>query len=230
MKEKPLTINELRIMQPFNTLAEKDLQNLFNATDVVYIHEGEKIFSSDENANAVYIVTAGSVRLIQSDGQGHELIVRIASKGDFLGYTTLFPKKIYHITAVAIKDCRLLRISKKTAMQLIKISADVSIYSIREIAQQLTIARYNCMSLTHKQVRGRMAYTLLLLKREHSIGPDGFINVELSRDDIGKLSNMTTANAIRTLKELQQDKLIEVNDRHIKILDEDALRHISTIG
>ena len=52
----------------------------------------------------------------------------------------------------------------------------------------------------------------------------------MGREDIANLSNMTTSNAIRTLTSFVNEKLLIVDGRQIKIIDEDSLRKISKFG
>ena len=44
------------------------------------------------------------------------------------------------------------------------------------------------------------------------------------------MSNMTTSNAIRTLSQFAQEGLIAVEGRHIQVLNEKELEHISRLG
>ena len=60
---------------------------------------------------------------------------------------------------------------------------------------------------------------------------DGYtLSIYLSREDLANLSNMTTSNAIRTLSLFAADKLVLVDGRKIKIIDEERLRQISRLG
>ncbi|MDE6684135.1 MAG: helix-turn-helix domain-containing protein, partial [Duncaniella sp.] len=56
------------------------------------------------------------------------------------------------------------------------------------------------------------------------------LKIYLGREDLANLSNMTTSNAIRTLTQFVKDKLIVVDGRKIKILNESQLRKISKYG
>ena len=56
------------------------------------------------------------------------------------------------------------------------------------------------------------------------------LSIYLSREDLANLSNMTTSNAIRTLSNFASEKLITIDGRKIKLIDEDRLRKISKIG
>ena len=56
------------------------------------------------------------------------------------------------------------------------------------------------------------------------------LNIFMAREDLANLSNMTTSNAIRTLSSFVQEKIIIVDGRRIKIVNEQALRNISKFG
>ncbi len=52
----------------------------------------------------------------------------------------------------------------------------------------------------------------------------------MAREDLASLSNMTTSNAIRTLSTFVTEKIIVVDGRRIKIINEPMLRKISKLG
>ena len=79
--------------------------------------------------------------------------------------------------------------------------------------------------------RGRLAESLLFLKESYGLEEDGStLSIYLSREDLANLSNMTTSNAIRTLSQFATERLITIDGRKIKIIDEEKLKKISKIG
>ncbi|MDE6403820.1 MAG: helix-turn-helix domain-containing protein, partial [Muribaculaceae bacterium] len=54
--------------------------------------------------------------------------------------------------------------------------------------------------------------------------------IYMAREDLASLSNMTTSNAIRTLSLFVAEKIITVDGRRIRILNEPMLRKISKFG
>ncbi len=66
--------------------------------------------------------------------------------------------------------------------------------------------------------------------KTYGLEEDNAINIYLSREDLASLSNMTTSNAIRTLGNFVTEKVITLDGRKIKILDEERLRKISKLG
>ena len=87
------------------------------------------------------------------------------------------------------------------------------------------------VNLTQKHIRGRLAESLLFLKETYGLEEDeSTLSIYLSREDLANLSNMTTSNAIRTLSNFATEKLITIDGRKIKIIDEEKLKKISKIG
>jgi CRP-like cAMP-binding protein len=87
------------------------------------------------------------------------------------------------------------------------------------------------INLTQKHIRGRLAEALLFLRDSYGLEEDDCtLSIYLSREDLANMSNMTTSNAIRTLSLFAQEKMIAIDGRKIKIIDEEALRKTSEIG
>ena len=56
------------------------------------------------------------------------------------------------------------------------------------------------------------------------------LSIYLSREDLASLSNMTTSNAIRTLSMFVAERIIAIDGRKIRIIDEEKLKKISRLG
>ena len=116
-------------------------------------------------------------------------------------------------------------------MELLKENNDLALFFIRQLSIDLGISDERTVNLTQKHIRGRLAESLLFLKDTYGLEEDQFtLSIYLSREDLANLSNMTTSNAIRTLSNFAAEKLIAIDGRKIKILEEDKLRKISKIG
>jgi CRP-like cAMP-binding protein len=99
------------------------------------------------------------------------------------------------------------------------------------LSRELGISDDRTVNLTQKHIRGRLAEALLFLKDSYGIEEDGYtLSIYLSREDMASLSNMTTSNAIRTLSAFANEKIIAIDGRKIKIINDEELRRISNIG
>ena len=102
---------------------------------------------------------------------------------------------------------------------------------LEELATDLGMSDERTVNLTQKHIRGRLAEALLMLKKNYGVEEDGAtISIYLSREDLANLSNMTTSNAIRTLSTFVNEKVLAVDGRKLKIIDEKRLIRISKMG
>ena len=114
---------------------------------------------------------------------------------------------------------------------LIAQNNDLAMFFIRQHSIDLGISDERTVSLTQKQIRGRLAESLIFLKESYGLEEDGStLSIYLSREDLANLSIMTTSNAIRTLSQFAAERLITIDGRKIKIIDEEKLKKISKIG
>ena len=115
--------------------------------------------------------------------------------------------------------------------ELINSNRALAWFFIHELSKHLGGSDTKIVNLTQKHIRGRLAEALLLLADNYGYEEDGqTIKIDMAREDIANLSNMTTSNAIRTLSTFVTEKLITVDGRRIKIINEPMLRKISKFG
>ena len=99
---------------------------------------------------------------------------------------------------------------------------------IKSLAAELGFSYFRTVTLTQKQIPGRLAESLLFLKDTYGFERDGMtLKVCLSREDIAKLSNMSTSNAIRTLSYFANNGLIGIEGKKIKLIDMPGLEEMS---
>ena len=116
-------------------------------------------------------------------------------------------------------------------IRVVKANAELALFFIRQLSIDLGISDERTVNLTQKHIRGRLAESLLFLKETYGLEEDeSTLSIYLSREDLANLSNMTTSNAIRTLSNFATEKLITIDGRKIKIIDEEKLKKISKIG
>lgn len=104
-------------------------------------------------------------------------------------------------------------------------------YYLTDMAEDLGNSDKMAVNLTQKHIRGRLAETLLTLKDIYGTeDDDATINIKLSRQELASMSNMTTANAIRTLSLFCSENIVNTWGKNIKIINEEELKKISKIG
>lgn len=212
-------------------LTDKQRRSLRDGSRAVGLPPGGQVFARGDKADALFLVAVGKVKIEREGIGGKRLIVRLAGKGDAVGARALLAGERHSSTATALCETTLLRIGRDEVELALRDNAALSAYAIRTMAVEARTAWEWSAAMTQKQIRGRLATALLALRRKFGYAAGSRnIGVGVARKDLAALSNMTVANAIRTLSQFAAEGVVEVGGRDVTILDEEALTKIARMG
>jgi len=193
--------------------------------------KNEIIFKEGFNPTGLISLAKGKVKIYKDGLNGKEQILRLAKPGDFIGYRALFANDHYSASAGAFENSLVCIIKKEDLYKVIEQNHLFSIQIITFLAQELGETENNLVSLTQKHLRGRLAENIIRLAETYGFESDNStIKIQLYREDLANLANMTTSNAIKTLYNFRDEKVIELDGKKIKIIDSQKLERISRIG
>lgn len=185
--------------------------------------KGETIFRQGGYAAGVYCINAGKIKLSMMGDEGKEQIIRMAKPGDIIGYKALLSGEKYNATAIAIEDTNICFIPKEIFLVILQKDASLSFEMMKVLSNELKRAEEKITHLAQKQVRERMAETILFLKETYGLDKDDHVNIQLSREEIANLVGTATETAIRLLSEFNKEHIIELSGKKIKILNHPKL-------
>ena len=206
-----------RIAEMWAPLNAEQREFLANNFTLQNYKKNETIYCEGESPTYLMCLLSGKVKIYKDGVGGRSQIIRMIKPTEYFGYRAYFAKEDYVTAASAFEP---------STICLIPMSA-----IMRQLSIDLGIADERTVNLTQKHIRGRLAESLLFLKESYGLEEDGStLSIYLSREDLANLSNMTTSNAIRTLSNFATERLITIDGRKIKIIDEEKLKKISKIG
>lgn len=193
--------------------------------------KNETIYCEGETPTHLMCLLTGKVKIYKDGVGGRSQIIRVIKSHEYFAYRAYFAEEDYVTAAAAFEPCTICLIPMPTIISLIQENAELAMFFIRQLSIDLGISDERTVSLTQKHIRGRLAESLLFLKDTYGVEEDQCtLSIYLSREDLANLSNMTTSNAIRTLSNFAAEKLIIIDGRKIKLIEEDRLKKISKIG
>ena len=193
--------------------------------------KNEPIYKEGDSPTDMLCLVSGKVKIYKDGVSGRAQIVRVINAVECFGYRAAFSDENYVTAAAAFEQSVIASIPMSLIFQLIRRNPQLACFFIRRLAIALGRSDARTVNLTQKHIRGRLAESILFLKESYGTAEDGCtLNACLSREDMANLSNMTTSNAIRTLSVFAQERLISIDGRRIKILDEPALQKTSKMG
>lgn len=215
----------------WNVLTPDEKDFLKSNYHVQNFKKNEIIHFEGEQPTHMMGLIRGKVKIYKEGVGGRNQIIRILQPTSYFAYRAIFAEGNYNTSACAFETSSIVMIPKEIILKLVRENNALSNFLIRHLAVDLGISDARQVNLTQKHIRGRLAESLITLRDNHGFEEDGVtINVYLSREDLANLSNMTTSNAIRTLSMFVTERVITIDGRRIKIIDEDRLRKISRLG
>ena len=212
-------------------LSPEERELILNKMQVRTFRKNETIYQEGDIPSHLLCLISGKVKIYKDGVGGRAQIVRVADAVEYFGYRAAFADENYVTAAAAFELSVIASIPIGLVRQLTMRNPQLAWFFVRRLATALGKSDARTVNLTQKHIRGRLAESILFLKESYGTEDDGqTLSVYPSREDMANLSNMTTSNAIRHLCAFAQEKLIALNGRKIKILDEPALQKISRLG
>lgn len=203
-------------------------------TDSFTIHHYKKnqiIYQEGDEPEYLWCLLKGKVKKYKNGISDRIQILRLHKPVQYFGYRAHFAGENYVSSAAAFEQSTLGSIPFSVVDSIIKSNNKLAMFFIHELSRTLGNSDTKIVNLTQKHIRGRLAEALLILADRYGLEDDNAtLKIYMSREDLANLSNMTTANAIRTLSNFVLEKLIVVDGRRIKIINEPQLRKISKFG
>jgi CRP/FNR family transcriptional regulator len=209
--------NCLKEWQPAIALARKNLK----------LKKGEVLFREGEPVTGVYFVYSGSMKVYKKWDEDKDLIIRFAKGGAILGHRGLGGNLVYPISAAALEPSVVCFIDTNLFEATLKTNSEFTTRLIHFLVQELYESEKKMRNLAHMPVKGRVAEALLHLKELFGEDEEGFINVDLSRQDLASFAGATYETVFRMINELVKEKLIKLSGKSIAITDLDGLARLT---
>jgi CRP-like cAMP-binding protein len=200
-----------------------------NAT-IQHYKKNQQIYVEGEEPTHLMCLLKGKVKIYKEGVGGRSQIIRMIKPIQYFAYRAYFARENYLTDAAAFEPSVVCLIPMKVVREIMKHNYNICKFFIRQLSIDLGIADERTVNLTQKHIRGRLAESLVFLIDSYGLEEDNTVNIYLAREDLANLSNMTTSNAIRTLSTFVSEKVIALDGRKIKIIDEEKLRKISKLG
>ena len=215
----------------WGTLTDQE-QAIVNAhVEVVHYVKNEIIHHDGEESKYMWMLLEGKVRIYKEGIGQRQQIIQLLKPYDIFGYRACLVHEAYNSSASAFDACTVYRLEREVFCKLVENNSALCYQVMLMMAKDLAFSEIRTVNLTQKHIRGRLAESLLLLKRNYGYEEDEeTLAMTLSREDLANMSNMTTSNAIRTLSQFAQEGLIELDGKRIKITDEKGLEKTSRLG
>ncbi|WP_207424901.1 response regulator [Desertivirga brevis] len=182
------------------------------------------LYTAGQVPSNVYYVVSGKLKEYRFNQEGKELITNIYGAGDFLGYRQVFEQILYTENAQVIEEAELILIPKAEFLELLNHDTQTAKQFIEILSHNLTVKEEKLIKMAYDPLRKRIANGIIEVAEKFSNKRRGYASIEISREDLAHIIGSAQESLIRLLKEFKSEKLIDIEDGRIIILDEERLR------
>jgi CRP-like cAMP-binding protein len=217
----------------FDFLAQKcllpeELEKLRSGTQLVSFQRKEVIFRQHTPVSHVLYVKSGLVKIFKEGRNKKNFILKIASKGEFIGLMSVFGNSMNQFSASAIETTEIGFVDLKNFSDILNNNSCFARQVIKSLSEEGLFIFERLIGQSHKQLPGRIADVILyfsdtIYKKEEFLFP-------FTRRELAELAGTTKESFIRTLSEFKNDKIISLDGSWVSINSMKIIRTLSELG
>jgi CRP-like cAMP-binding protein len=203
------------------------LTEITAAKTVLHVEKGESIFSEGEEADSIYFVQMGKVKISGLSATGKEAVLAICGARDFLGEECLGAQRLREDTATALEASTIVRLHKDTFYRELHKSRALCEKFLNALLRRETGLKEDLCDQFFNHSERRLARVLVKLAQ---LGPhESTRSVKLARLTHEALADMvgtTRSQVTRFMNDFRKRGLIDYNIKQLTIRPELLMRAV----
>ncbi len=212
----------------FDSLSNKEISAINSNSYTASYNKKDLIFKQYSKINDIMFINSGLIKIYKEGRQDKNHILRIGSKGDFIGVLEMFSKKQHCYSCVALQDCEIVHVDVDVIRDIFADNGKYISSILRKVTDVNNATNDRLISLTYKQLPGRIADVLLYFAEQ--IYGDYTFSFPLSRQELAEIAGTTKESFIRTLTEFKNDRIITLSGKKITIESVQIVKTLSKLG
>ena len=206
--------------------AQHALETLTEGRNINKFRKKQIIYSEGNHPNKLYYILKGKVKVYKTNDEGKELVTDLYSMGDFLGHVALLEGTVYKDTAETLEETELAVIPKEDFDELLNSNPNVARKFIKLLAKNITDKEEHLLGLAYNSLRKKVAEALLILQKKYKQKPEEKFVISINRESLSSIAGTATESLIRTLGDFRNEKLIDIREGKIIILNYQKLNSL----
>lgn len=191
--------------------------------------KGEYIFRTGNEADRLYIVCSGKMKIYKYLPDGREQILYIYGPGDFVGAFNLLKKDKYKYNGVALEDTNISTLSKESFDNIAIKNPSITLKILEKSYERIRWAEGLINVLSSGNADAKVAGLLLNLIEDFGTETKDAVelNLSINREEMGSYAGLTRETMTRKLREFKKEGYIDFHgNRKIILLNIDKLREM----
>lgn len=189
-------------------------------------HKGTTLFTQGDNADRVFIIMEGRVKIFSHTDEGREIVLGVRGPGDLVGDMSALDGSPRLASARAMTEVAAVMIGVEPLLSFLKSHPNASMALMRIlVARQRDADEKRMEYLSHDSV-GRVARRLVELAERYGEPEDTgiLIDLQLTQEELAAWTGSSREATTKALQSFRSSGLIETRRRRIIIRDIERLR------
>ena len=192
------------------------------------VNKGQSLFNAGQRFDAMYAVRSGFFKTLITAPDGREQVTGFQMAGEILGMDGIVNSQ-HTCDAIALEDAEVCVMPYDNMESISRDFPSLQNHIHRVMSRELVRDQGMMMMLGSMRAEERLAAFLVNLTQR--LTARGFSGSEMvlrmTREEIGSYLGMKLETVSRTFSKFVDEALIEVKQRHIKIVNMDGLRTLA---
>lgn len=218
--------DHLRNVPIFTDLSDSDLNRIASKMVSRDYEKGQMILLEESTGETFFIITSGTVKVTRLSDDGREVILALLGGSDFFGEMSLLDGEGRSANIVANEDAEVMTLSRRDFLECLEMYPKIAIALLEELAVRLRKSDQQIESLSLSDSEQRIGITLIRLAEERGTIKRGDVTVQNLpyQQDIANMAGTSRETVSRTLKLLEDKKLVKRNGGDITIFNFNTFR------
>lgn len=211
----------VRLVPIFENLGDDALGKIADLVHDRHFTAGEFLFSAGDEADTLFIIANGQVKVSQDTVAGREQMLRLLTAGDFDGEGVLFTQGEYNASGLALTDVQSCTINRRDFQALLQATPALALNVLNALGQRVVELEAQTVAQATTSVGERLA--TYLVETAATLGKDAF-DLPLRKKDLAAYLGTSPETVSRRLRTFEDGGYIAQKGRgHITLLDGDGL-------
>ncbi len=201
-------LDSLHAIALFSDVSDSDLESIAAHLIERCFPKNATIVEEGLPGDYMYLICEGRVKVSKLSDDGREKILEFLGAGDFFGEMALLDQAPRSASVKTLSDVRLLALSRRDFLQLLRRSADLALAVVQELSRRLRAIDEQASALSFQGVKDRTIGLLVRLATE-SRGSNRCATPRLTHQQIADMVGTSRETVSRVIKQLKQAGWLE---------------------
>lgn len=219
--------DELATTVLLSTASPATLRSLAAAARRRSLRRDELLFTMGSRATAVYVVTAGTMRVFTTSPNGTEPTLAILAAGDLLGELGVLDDLPRSTSVSALRPAEVIEVPARAFRHAYDTDPAIARRLVAMLSARMRSTNDGFTDLASLDLGGRLAKYLV-----GEVGEQGgtTIRLSLTQSELGQLLGGARQTVNQVMQSLERAALIEVSGRTVRVRDLAGLRLRATLN